>query len=283
MDSEGLSTQTLPPAETSGASSLSSLGATDVKPDIIVDSLTIKLEGDMQSAWNKEATLGKAHTQPQFYREDGEQEGIQPEIVASMYPAHNQTVENTISECDEPDRSEYAAFLMSDTPESQHSLGTAERGFICRFCGMSFSRLKKFEEHQRGHTGEKPFSCVHCGKHFMSSRDLKVHQNVHTGERPFCCVMCGRSFSHPSNLKRHQRRCSPRKCSPYPLSNRTALKHFRIHTGEKPFSCTICGKRFSQCSNMKRHMNTHTVTKTESPNVGLEPTTLRLRVSCSTD
>ncbi|XP_023701135.1 uncharacterized protein [Paramormyrops kingsleyae] len=252
MDSEGLSTQTLPPAETSGASSLSSLGATDVKPDIIVDSLTIKLEGDMQSAWNKEATLGKAHTQPQFYREDGEQEGIQPEIVASMYPAHNQTVENTISECDEPDRSEYAAFLMSDTPESQHSLGTAERGFICRFCGMSFSRLKKFEEHQRGHTGEKPFSCVHCGKQFsqscnlkmhqsihtgkrqfpcvqcgksfMSSRDLKVHQNVHTGERPFCCVMCGRSFSHPSNLKRHQRRCSPRKCSPYPLSNRTALK-----------------------------------------------------------
>ncbi|KAG5849555.1 hypothetical protein ANANG_G00112190 [Anguilla anguilla] len=106
-----------------------------------------------------------------------------------------------------------------------------KKGYVCKYCGKTFSRRNVMVKHHRVHTGEKPFGCLLCGRRFSDSSNLKKHQSVHTGEKRFRCAQCGKRFSDSSSRKRHQ----------------------TVHTGKKPFGCAECGKRFTRSCHLKRH------------------------------
>lgn len=137
------------------------------------------------------------------------------------------------------------------------------RSYACKICNKKFTQKWNMIRHMKLHTGEKPFCCEVCHEKFSQKQNLITHIRVHTGEKPFTCKICTKKFSRQSDLAIHHRthtgekRYSCKNCEKRFTRKSHLTIHLRIHTKEKPYSCDMCDKCFSQKSSMLRHKKTH--------------------------
>ncbi|XP_045062303.1 zinc finger protein with KRAB and SCAN domains 8-like [Coregonus clupeaformis] len=222
------------------SSSVYSEGCLDEKGEVIViDEVTVKVEGDAPPTWNADSHLGEGHSQGRDFLDYRESLETNPNN-ATHSPLHALRDSDLVSTSMEPSDSHslFDQVLNSNDSVRAQAQGrgatsdnSKEKRFLCMFCNKGFSCLQKVEIHQRFHTGVKPFSCTQCHMRFAQAGDLKRHQRVHTGEKPYSCPQCEKRFSRQDKLK----------------------MHLKIHTGERPFACTHCGKRFSERSYLRIH------------------------------
>ncbi|XP_071260998.1 uncharacterized protein [Salvelinus alpinus] len=222
------------------SSSVFSEGCLDKKGEVIViDEVTVKVEGDAPPTWNVDSHLGDGHSQGRDFLDYRESLETIPNDVTHS-PLHTLRDRDPVSTSMGPSDSHnlFDQVLNSnDSARAQAQGGGAtsdsskEKRFLCMFCSKGFSCPQKVEIHQRFHTGVKPFSCNQCHMCFAQSGDLKRHQRVHTGEKPYSCPQCEKRFSRLDKLK----------------------MHLKVHTGERPFACTHCRKRFSERSYLRIH------------------------------
>ncbi|XP_035645347.1 zinc finger protein 34-like [Oncorhynchus keta] len=206
---------------------------------LVIDEVTVKLEGDVPPTWNADH-LREGHSQGRDFLDYRESLETNPN-VATHSPLHTLREHNPVStpmgSSDSHGHILFDQVLNSNRDKTQAWGGGAtsgiskEKRFLCMFCNKGFSCPQKVEIHQRVHTGEKPFSCTQCHMRFTEAGTLKRHQRVHTGEKPYSCPQCEKRFSRQDKLKRH----------------------LKVHTGERPFACTHCGKRFSERSYLRIH------------------------------
>ncbi|XP_029604980.1 zinc finger protein 528-like isoform X2 [Salmo trutta] len=229
------------------SSSVYSKGCQDEKGEgLVVDEVTVKVEGDAPLAWNVDEThLGEGHSQGRDFLDY--RGSLKTNLnVTTHSPLHtfkdHEPVSTSMGLSDSHGRVFFDQVLNSNDRARAETQGggttsgsSKEKRFRCMFCNKGFSCPQKVEIHQRVHTGEKPFSCTQCHMRFALAGNLKRHQRVHTGEKPFSCPQCEKRFSQAGDLKRHQ----------------------RVHTGEKPFSCTQCDMRFALAGNLKMHLKVH--------------------------
>ncbi|XP_038837415.1 zinc finger protein 806-like [Salvelinus namaycush] len=208
---------------------------------LVVDEVTVKVEGDVPPTWNPDSHLGDGHSQGRYcldYRGNLETNPI----VATHSPLHSfrdrEPVSTSMGHSDSNGLVPFDQVLNSnDRARAQAPGGGAtsgnikEKRFLCIFCNKGFSCSQKVEIHQRVHTGVKPYSCPQCHMRFTQAGDLKRHQRVHTGEKPYSCPQCHMRFTQAGSLKRH----------------------LKVHTGERPFACTHCGKRFPERTYLRIH------------------------------
>ncbi|KAM9426082.1 uncharacterized protein KZ484_016124 [Pholidichthys leucotaenia] len=148
--------------------------------------------------------------------------------------------------------------------DSQATVHTAEKTFVCDLCVKRFKHHCSLKAHMRRHTGEKPFHCDVCDKRFTLKDDLKRHLRRHTGEKPFGCDVCNKRFGDQGSLKIHKRIHTGEKpfhcdvCGKRFSEKKVLLRHTRIHTGERPYGCDQCGKRFRHQCHLKSHLRIHT-------------------------
>ncbi|KAM9530945.1 uncharacterized protein ACWYII_042429 isoform 1-T1 [Salvelinus alpinus] len=267
----GLETQTdLSRAEWNRySSSVYSEGSQDKKGEaIVVDEVTVKVEGDAPPTWNADRLLGDGHSQGRVFLDY--RGSLETNLNGATHsPLHAFRDRDPVSTSTTPSDSQgcvlFDQVLNSNDQRAKARGGGAtsgnskEKRFLCMFCNKGFSCPQKVEIHQRVHTGVKPFSCTQCHMSFAQAGDLKRHQRVHTGEKPFSCPQCEKRFSQAGDLKRHQRVHTGEK--PYSCTQchmRFALAgnlkmHLKVHTGERPFACRHCGKRFSERSYLRIH------------------------------
>ncbi|XP_064782330.1 neurotrophin receptor-interacting factor homolog [Oncorhynchus masou masou] len=252
------------------SSSVYSEGGLDKKGEgLVVDELTVKVEGDVPPTWIGDGHLGDGHSQGRDfldYRESLETNSLLTTHSTLHAFRDRDLVSTSMGPSDSHSRVLFDQKLnlndgarVQAQGEEATSENSKEKRFLCMFCNKGFSCLQKVEIHQRVHTGEKPFSCTQCHMRFAQTGDLKRHQRVHTGEKPFGCHLCRASFSHSSSLKRHQRVHTGEKPYSCPqcekrFSHQHHLKmHLKVHTGERSFACTHCGKSFSERSYLRIH------------------------------
>uniref|UniRef100_A0A8K9UFG7 C2H2-type domain-containing protein n=1 Tax=Oncorhynchus mykiss TaxID=8022 RepID=A0A8K9UFG7_ONCMY len=224
------------------SSSVYSEGCQDKKVEVmVVDEVTVKVEGDVPPTWNADGHLGDGQSQGRDFLDYRERLEANPN-VAIQSPLHSLRDRDPVSTSMEPSDSQGRVLFdqvlnSNDRARAQSQGGGAtsgngkEKRFLCMFCNKGFSCLQKVEMHQRVHTGVKPYSCTQCHMRFAQARDLKRHQRVHTGEKPYSCPQCEKRFSRQDNLK----------------------IHLKVHTGERQFACTQCGKKFTERSYLRIH------------------------------
>ncbi|XP_029605017.1 Wilms tumor protein homolog isoform X3 [Salmo trutta] len=211
---------------------------------LVVDEVTVKVEGDSPLTWNADEThLGKGQLQGNTSDFLDYRESLETNLnVPTHSPLHTFKDRDPVSTSMGPSDSHGCVVFnqvlnSNDMTRVQAQGGGAtsgnskEKRFLCMFCNKGFSCLQKVEIHQRIHTGVKPYSCTQCHMRFAQASTLKRHQRVHTGVKPYSCTQCHMRFAQAGDLKRHQ----------------------RVHTGERPFACTHCGKRFSERRYLKIH------------------------------
>ncbi|XP_038856105.1 zinc finger protein with KRAB and SCAN domains 8-like [Salvelinus namaycush] len=252
------------------SSSVYSEGCLDKKGEVIVvDEVTVKVEGDAPLTWNVDEThLGEGLSQDRALLDYRESLETNPNIETHS-PLHalrdRDLVSTSMGPSDSHGRILFDQVLNSKDQGAQvlgggaTSGGSKDKPFLCMLCNKGFSCLQKVEIHQRVHTGVKPFSCTQCHMRFTEAGKLKRHQRVHTGEKPFSCTQCQMCFAQAGHLKRHQRVHTGEKPYSCPqchmrFTQAGNLKmHLKVHTGERPFACTHCGKRFSERSYLRIH------------------------------
>ncbi|XP_055765737.1 gastrula zinc finger protein xLCGF3.1-like [Salvelinus fontinalis] len=222
------------------SSSEYSEGCLDKKGEgLVVDEVTVKLEGNVPPTWNGHLVDG--HSQARDFLDYRESlETNQNVATHSLLHAFRDRdpVSTSMAPSDSHSHILFDQVLNSNdraTAQAQGGGATSdnskEKRFLCMFCNKGFSCPQKVEIHKRVHTGEKPFSCTQCHMRFAQAGDLKRHQRVHSGEKPYSCPQCEKRFSRQDQLKRHH----------------------MVHTRERPFACTHCGKRFSERSYLRIH------------------------------
>ncbi|XP_055765264.1 oocyte zinc finger protein XlCOF7.1-like [Salvelinus fontinalis] len=228
------------------SSSVYSKGCLDKKGEgLVVDEVTVKVEGDVPPTWNVDGDLRDGHSQGRDFLDYRECLETNPNVTTHS-PLIALRDRDLVSTSMGPSDSHNCLFdqvLTSNdraTAQAQGGAATSgnvkEKRFLCMFCNKGFSCPQKVKIHQRIHTGEKRFRCTQCHMRFVQAGDLKRHQRVHTGVKPFSCTQCNMRFAQAGHLKRHQ----------------------RVHTGEKPYSCLHCEKRFSRQDQLKMHLKVHT-------------------------
>ncbi|XP_014050502.2 zinc finger protein 329 isoform X3 [Salmo salar] len=224
------------------SSSVYSEGCLDKNGEgLVIDEVTVKVEGDVPPTWNAASHLGDGHSQGRDFLDYRKSLETNPDVITHS-PLHmlgdRDPVSTSMGPSDSHGHVLFDQVLNSnDRARAQAQGGGAtsgnskEKRFLCMFCNKGFSCLQKVEIHQRVHTGEKPFSCTQCHMRFTQAGHLKRHQMVHTGEKPYSCTLCHMRFAQSGDLKRHQ----------------------RGHTGEKPYSCPLCENRFSERTYLRIH------------------------------
>ncbi|XP_045075756.1 zinc finger protein 420-like isoform X1 [Coregonus clupeaformis] len=208
------------------SSGVYSEGFLDKKGEVlVVDEVTVKVEGDTPLTWNADEThLGEGHSQGNKSNFIDYRDSLEPNPNMATHALRDRDpVSMSMAPSDSHDRILFdEVFISNDRARDQTRGGGAtsgsnkEKRFFCMFCNKGFNSPQKVEIHQRVHTGGKPYSCTQCHMRFSQAWNLKIHQRVHTGEKPFSCTQCLVRFSHSSSLKRHQ----------------------RVHTGKKRYSCS---------------------------------------------
>uniref|UniRef100_A0A4W5LQ31 C2H2-type domain-containing protein n=1 Tax=Hucho hucho TaxID=62062 RepID=A0A4W5LQ31_9TELE len=223
------------------SSSVYTEGYLDKKGEgLVINEVTVKLEGDVPPTWNADSHLGDGHSQGRDFLDYRESLETNPNVLTHS-PLHTlrdrNPVPTSMGSSDSDGHVLFDRVLNSNRDKTQAWGGVAtssickEKRFLCIFCNKGFSCPQKVEIHQRIHTGEKRFSCTQCHMRFTEAGTLKRHQRVHTGEKPYSCPQCEKRFSRQDKLK----------------------MHLKVHTGERPFACTHCGKRFSERSYLRIH------------------------------
>eukprot|EP00063_Salmo_salar_P075999 XP_014050834.1 PREDICTED: zinc finger protein 35-like isoform X3 [Salmo salar] len=198
------------------SSSVYSEGCLDKKGEgLVVDEVTVKVEGDAPLAWNVDEThLGEGHSQGRDFLDY--RGSLKTNLnVTTHSPLHtfSDPVSTSMGPSDSHGRVFFDQVLNSNDRARAETQGggttsgsSKEKRFRCMFCNKGFSCPQKVEIHQRVHTGEKPFSCTQCDMRFALAGNLKMHLKVHMGEKPYACTHCGKSFSERSYLSIHQQK-----------------------------------------------------------------------------
>ncbi|SPP89734.1 zinc finger protein 236 isoform X1 [Drosophila guanche] len=154
--------------------------------------------------------------------------------------------------------------LFSIKRESiEESQSTGRLIHTCNFCGKTFQRFSRMQDHLRIHTGEKPFICNHCGRAFRLKMRLAEHKLRHRTEKAYQCEICSMPLATKQDLSLHMRhhkndrRYKCDKCDKGFVRSSDLAIHVRIHTGEKPYACDLCGKAFRARQNLVVHRRTH--------------------------
>uniref|UniRef100_A0A8C7RVA2 C2H2-type domain-containing protein n=1 Tax=Oncorhynchus mykiss TaxID=8022 RepID=A0A8C7RVA2_ONCMY len=196
------------------SSSVYSEGCRDKKGEgLVVDEVTVKLEGDVAPTWNADSNLGDGHPQGRDFLDYRESLETFPN-VATHSPLHLFRDHDPVSTSMVPsDSDSHVLFDQGLNPNDRArtqaqgggatSSNSKEKRFSCTQCHMRFTEAGTLKRHKRVHTGEKPYSCPQCEKRFSRQDHLKMHLKIHTGERPFACMHCGKRFSERSYLKIH--------------------------------------------------------------------------------
>ncbi|XP_014050654.2 zinc finger protein with KRAB and SCAN domains 1 [Salmo salar] len=269
--SVGLDTQTNPMREDWNrySSSVYSEGCQDEKGEgLVVDEMTVKVEGESPVTWNADEThFGEGHSQGNSSDFLDYRESLETNLnVPTHSPLH--PVSMSMAPSDSQGCLLFDQVLNSNDQRAKPwgegaTTGGKEKQFFCMFCNKGFSCPQKVEIHQRVHTGVKPFICTQCHMRFAHAGNLKRHQRFHTGVKPFKCTQCHMRFTQAGDLKRHERVHTGEKPYSCPqcekrFSRQDQLKmHLKVHTGEKPFACTHCGKRFSERTYLRMHQQKH--------------------------
>ncbi|XP_037079239.1 zinc finger protein 316-like [Pollicipes pollicipes] len=168
-----------------------------------------------------------------------------------------------------------------------------EGRLLCRYCGKTFQRPARLQQHEASHTVQtvnqchicsKIFSqkyylrehikqvherrslhrCDTCGKVFMRRLHLDDHVRTHSGDRPYTCEVCGRGFSQRGNLRAHALVHTgqfPYQCDTCGkrLRTRQAFEaHQRKHNDDRRFGCDLCSASFLLKRSLERHLRKHT-------------------------
>ncbi|XP_045072025.1 zinc finger protein 583-like [Coregonus clupeaformis] len=230
---------------------------------LVVDEVTVKVEGNVPPTWNTDSHLEDRHSQGRDFLDYRESlETNQNVATHSLLHAFRDRdpVSTSMAPSDSHGHILFDQVLNSNDRARAQAQGggttsgnSKEKQFLCMFCNKGFSCPQKVEIHKRVHTGEKPFSCTQCHVCFAQAGDLKRHQRVHSGEKPYSCphcTQCHMCFAQAGHLKRHQRVHTWEKSYSCPqcekrFSHQHQLKtYLKVHTGKRPFACTHCGKRF---------------------------------------
>uniref|UniRef100_A0A8C7RWS2 C2H2-type domain-containing protein n=1 Tax=Oncorhynchus mykiss TaxID=8022 RepID=A0A8C7RWS2_ONCMY len=187
---------------------------------LVIDEVTVKVEGDAPLTWNVDKTHLGGHSQGRDFLNYRESLETNPNVTTNS-PLHTVRDHESVSMSMGPSKSQDRVLfdqVLNSKGQKAKARGrgatsgkSKEKRFLCMFCSKGFSCPQKVEIHQRVHTGEKPFGCTQCHMRFAEAGNLKKHQRVHTGEKPFGCTQCHMRFAQAGHLKRHQ----------------------RVHTGEK--------------------------------------------------
>ncbi|XP_064782454.1 oocyte zinc finger protein XlCOF7.1-like [Oncorhynchus masou masou] len=228
------------------SSSVYTEGCLDKKGGVIVvDEVTVKVEGDTPPTWNVDCHLGDRHSQGRDLLDYRGSLGTNLNVAthSSLHAFRDRDpVSTTLGPSDSHSSILFDQVLNSKGQKAKaQAVGATsdnsnEKQFLCVFCNKGFSCPQKLEVHKRVHTGIKPFSCTQCHMRFAHSSSLKRHQRVHTGEKPYSCTQCHMRFAQASNLK----------------------IHLKVHMRERPIACMDCGKRFSdRCYLMIHQQKNH--------------------------
>ncbi|XP_065391171.1 zinc finger and SCAN domain-containing protein 1 [Macaca fascicularis] len=114
------------------------------------------------------------------------------------------------------------------------------RPFQCADCGMVFTWVTHFIEHQKTHREEGPFPCPECGRVFLHSSVLAEHGKIHLLEPP---------------RKKVPRSKGPRESAP-PRDG--AQGSVAPRSPKRPFQCSVCGKAFPWMVHLIDHQKLHT-------------------------
>ncbi|XP_055765334.1 uncharacterized protein LOC129841198 isoform X3 [Salvelinus fontinalis] len=196
-------------------SSVYSEGCLDKKGEVLViDEVTVKVEGDAPLTWNVDKTHLGGHSQGRDFLNYRESLETNPNVTTHS-PLHTVRDHESVSTSMGPSKSQDRVLfdqVLNSKGQKAKARGrgatsgkSKEKRFLCMFCNKGFSCPQKVEIHQRVHTGEKPFGCTQCHMRFAEAGNLKKHQRVHTGEKPFGCTQCHMRFAQAGHLKRHQR------------------------------------------------------------------------------
>ncbi|CDQ57663.1 unnamed protein product [Oncorhynchus mykiss] len=173
--------------------SVYSEGCQDKKVEVIVvDEVTVKVEGDAPPTWNADCHLGDGHSQGRDFLDY--RESLETNLnVTTQSPLHSFRDRNLVSTSMGPSDSHGRVLFdqvlnSNDRARAQVRGGgstsgnSKEKRFLCMFCNKSFSCSQNVEIHQRG---RNPSAVPSCEKRFSRQDQLKIHLNVHTGERLF--------------------------------------------------------------------------------------------------
>jgi len=135
----------------------------------------------------------------------------------------------------------------------------------CKYCGLKFHELPKFDEHENLHTiAAQPFTCVLCETIVSNTMELRHHvEKVHS-VNPNICDICGKRFCTQRVLLEHKNIHDPsfvgHKCQEcgFVFTNKYGLqRHMPKHTNEKKFVCSLCGLAFKYNAALVLHKRRH--------------------------
>nr|KAF6407684.1 hypothetical protein HJG59_014049 [Molossus molossus] len=139
------------------------------------------------------------------------------------------------------------------------------KGFECKECGETFSKIVALAEHQKIHTREYLTECndEEYEEPFMPSPTFSELQKIYGKDKFYECKVCKETFLHSSALIEHQKKTHGRddkddehgeafKPSP------TFSELQKMYAKEKMYECKVCGETFRHSSSLKEHQKVHT-------------------------
>uniref|UniRef100_A0A8C7NSS4 C2H2-type domain-containing protein n=1 Tax=Oncorhynchus mykiss TaxID=8022 RepID=A0A8C7NSS4_ONCMY len=281
------------------SSSVYSEGCLDEKGDVIVvDEVTVKVEGDAPPTWNANSHLGDEHSQDRDFLDYRGNLN-----VATHSPLHTFRDRNPVSTSMAPSDSHGHVIFdqvlhLNDRAVAQARGGGATTVGKEKLANWNADETHLGEGHSQGNTsdfldyreslGTNLNVATHSPLHTvsMSMEPSDLHGRVFSNqvlnsnderakarrggatmggkEKRFLCMFCNKGFSCSQKVEIHQRVHTgekPFSCTQCHMCFTHAgnlKRHQRVHTGEKPFSCAQCHMCFAQTGDLKRHQRVHT-------------------------
>ncbi|XP_014050577.2 oocyte zinc finger protein XlCOF29-like isoform X1 [Salmo salar] len=281
------------------SSSVYSEGCLDKKGEVIViDEVTVKVEGDAPPTWNADSHLGDGHSQGRDFLDYRGNLN-----VATHSPLHTfrdcDPVSTSMAPSDSHGRVIFDQVLhLNDRAIAQARGGGATTVGKEKLANWNADETHLGEGHSQGNTSDfldyresletnlnvathSPLHPVSTSMapsdshgqvlfdQVLNSKDQRAKarrgQATPGGkEKRFLCMFCNKGFSCSQKVEIHQRVHTgekPFSCTQCHMCFTHAgnlKRHQRVHTGEKPFSCAQCHMRFAQTGDLKRHQRVHT-------------------------